>query len=682
MSIHLPSTRVRNLLAAFAVSLGLILLLQSLANAGAESITPTVFTIAPGDAERVPLDRDDGVCTLAEAVEAANDQGQSNPPLNDCGSASAGLNVIQLQAGNYDLTAQVTVINGGNTATFNIVTPILIQGSGEESTAIRRTQNATDDFRFFHVGTFGKLTVDQMTLTGGSANAGSGGGAVYIASGGMFSLTNSSLISNTARFGGGIYNSGDTSIVDSNLVGNSASEDEYSNGGAIYNTDDLIVTTSDLTGNSATLDGGAIYNSIGGSGVMVINFSSIAGNVANSDVTNGGNGGGVYHHTGPLYLNFSTVAGNLALPDTPGDQGGSTNNGGGIYASDVLTAVGTLVDTNAARNGAGLYTSPTANVVLSQTLVIANAAAENGAGIYNEGELWTDNAIVWANIAAQGDGGGLYIDVASGPEADLRNSTIYGNQSLQGNGGGIFNRTQTGEYTTLSNVTLANNQALAGDGGGFYNAEGRAVIASSTIAYNTASAGDGGGIFSGDLVTSDSVRLRNSLLTDNSSSNSSASGNCSGPITSQDYNLDSGASCALAGTGDISNGIADLDSLSPPDPMAVLSGDITPSFGLLGNSQAINAANPTACYDAQNILNNDMPLETDQRGEARVQDGRCDIGSVESQAPTAVTLASLETAAASATATLGWPTAGFALLAGLGLAAAIVRRRRVAAVHA
>lgn len=683
MNSRPPVAAGQNVWVIIAVSLVLALFANDLPGATAAGNAPTVFSIAPGDAERVPLDRADGVCTLAEAVEAANDQGMSNPALNDCGSASAGLNVIQLQAGNYDLTQQVTVINGGNTATFNIVTPIVIQGPGDESTAIRRTDAATDDFRFFHVDDFGKLTIDQVTLTGGSANAGSGGGAVRINPGGMFSLTNSSLISNTARFGGALYNSGDSHIVDSNLVGNSASEDANSQGGAIYNTDDLLVTTSELTGNSATLDGGAIYNSIGGSGVLIINFSSIAGNTANSDVANGGNGGGIYHHTGPLNLNFSTVAGNLAVPDVLGELGGGTSNGGGIYASDELTSVGSLLDTNAALNGAGLYTSPSANVVLSQTLLIANAAAENGAGIYNQGELWLDNAIVWANIAAQGDGGGLYIDTASGsgPESDLRNSTIYGNQSLAGNGGGIFNRTDFGNYTTLSNVTLSSNQAPAGSGGGFYNETGsRAVIASSTIVYNTAAGGDGGGIFNAS-ATVDDLRLRNSLLADNTSSNSAASGNCSGLLSSQDYNLDSGVSCALAGAGDISNGVADLDSLSPPDPMAVLSGDITPSYALLGASQALNAANPAACYDAQNILNNDLPLENDQRGEPRVQQGRCDIGSVESQAPTAVTLASLQ-AGGAAPAAAGWPAAGLALLASLGLVAAVVAGSRRQGVKA
>lgn len=678
MSSRPNSAASRNICLIIAASLALALSVQALPEVTAASSAPTVFSIPPGDAERVPFDRDDGVCTLAEAVEAANDQGMSNPPLNDCGSASAGLNVIQLQAGNYDLTQQVAVINGGNTATFSIVTPILIQGPGDESTAIRRTEAATDDFRFFQVGDFGKLTIDQITLTGGSANAGSGGGAVRIDSGGMFSLTNSSLISNTARFGGALFNGGDTYIVDSNLVGNSASEDANSQGGAIYNTDDLVLTTSELTGNSATLDGGAIYNSIGGSGQMIINFSSIAGNTANSDVANGGNGGGIYHHTGPLFLNFSTVAGNLALPDAPLEMGGGTSNGGGIYASDELTSVGTLVDTNAALNGAGLYTSPSANVVLSQTLLIANAAAENGAGIYNQGELWLDNAIVWANIAAQGDGGGLYIDTASGsgPEADLRNSTIYGNQSLVGNGGGIFNRTAFGNTTTLSNVTISNNQAPAGSGGGFYNdTSSRAVIASSTIVYNTVG-GDGGGIFNANSAVDD-LRLRNSLLADNTSANTAASGNCSGLLSSQDYNLDSGVSCALAGAGDISNGVADLDSLSPPDPMAVLSGDITPSYALLGASQALNAANPAACYDAQNILNNDLPLEIDQRGEQRVQQGRCDIGSVESQAPTAVTLASLQAGgAAAAPATVDW------LVVGLVLVVAVVAGLRRQAIKA
>jgi hypothetical protein len=63
-----------------------------------------------------------------------------------------------------------------------------------------------------------------------------------------------------------------------------------------------------------------------------------------------------------------------------------------------------------------------------------------------------------------------------------------------------------------------------------------------------------------------------------------------------------------------------------------------------------------------------IALLTDQRGEERVQDGRCDIGSVESQAPTAVTLASLQTDSASPTSGWGWLAAGFALLAGLSAA--------------
>jgi hypothetical protein len=76
MSILLSPTTFRSLLVMIAVSVGLTLLLQGLVSAGAESTTPTVFAIAPGNAERVPFDPADGICTLAEAVEAANDQGQ------------------------------------------------------------------------------------------------------------------------------------------------------------------------------------------------------------------------------------------------------------------------------------------------------------------------------------------------------------------------------------------------------------------------------------------------------------------------------------------------------------------------------------------------------------------------------------------------------------------------------
>ena len=72
-------------------------------------------------------------------------------------------------------------------------------------------------------------------------------------------------------------------------------------------------------------------------------------------------------------------------------------------------------------------------------------------------------------------------------------------------------------------------------------------------------------------------------------------------LTGNSATLDGGAiynNIGGAGVMAVSfSSIADLASLSPPDPMAVLSGDITPRYALLGASQALNAGNPAACVN-------------------------------------------------------------------------------------
>ena len=585
---------------------------SSALQAHAASGPTTTFSIAPGDAERVPFDRADGVCTLAEAVEAANDQGNSNPPLNDCGDASAGLNIIELQAGNYDLTAQVAVINGGNTATFNVVTPITVRGVTSDTTTIRRTGAAQDEFRFFYVGSDGFLTLENLGLDGGFANGGTGGGAVYVSPNGTLLVTRTQMLANTARYGGALYNGGSTTVIDSSFLGNSASEDETSQGGAIYATNNITITASSITANESTDSGGGIYVSGTGSGAAWISLSNISTNVANSDVSNGGNGGGIYHNSGVVTSTLNSITLNAALPSAPIERGAAAAEGGGVYAAGEMNLFFTLVDGNAAESGAGLFNSPAASTTVTSTLFIGNLASATGAGIANEGALDLYNAILWANIA-QGNGGGLYNETLSGPYANIRNSTIVQNQSLTGSGGGVFNLTDSNAWTALSNVTIASNNA-SGAGGGIANGDdGQIVVASSTVANNT-SGGDGGGIASSDPIT-EHVRIRNTILTGNSTGNLVTTENCSGALTSQGYNLDSGTGCAFAEPGDISSGNAALDSLAPADPLQVLQGNITPAYDLLPDSQAINAANPAACYDARNVNNNGMPLETDQWGE-------------------------------------------------------------------
>ena len=109
------------------------------------------------------------------------------------------------------------------------------------------------------------LTLNNCTITGNSADQGSGGGIYNDAYAGSATLTiiNCTISGNSAWPGGGIFNdgSGDGSatvtITNSTLSGNS--DNGWNYGGAIVNIGRLTITNSTLSGNSAA-SGGAIYN--------------------------------------------------------------------------------------------------------------------------------------------------------------------------------------------------------------------------------------------------------------------------------------------------------------------------------------------------------------------------------------------------------------------------------------
>jgi subtilisin-like proprotein convertase family protein len=92
--------------------------------------------------------------------------------------------------------------------------------------------------------------------------------------------------------------------------------------------------------------------------------------------------------------------------------------------------------------------------------------------------------------------------------------------------------------------------------------------------------------------------------------NSSGGVNCTSALISNGNNLDSGTSCALSATGDISN----TDPLLGP---LGSNGGSTLTRQLQVDSRAIDAGNNTSC----------PPI--DQRGIARPQGDRCDIGAYE-----------------------------------------------------
>jgi hypothetical protein len=102
------------------------------------------------------------------------------------------------------------------------------------------------------------------------------------------------------------------------------------------------------------------------------------------------------------------------------------------------------------------------------------------------------------------------------------------------------------------------------------------------------------------------LTLRNTIVT-----NSPAGGNCSAGITNGGNNMDSGATCGWG-----SNNGSRSNTLPRLGPLAN-NGGPTLTLALLPGSPAIDAGNPATC------------TASDQRGVARPQGDRCDIGAYE-----------------------------------------------------
>lgn len=165
------------------------------------------------------------------------------------------------------------------------------------------------------------------------------------------------------NFGGGLYNSGVTTVDRCTFSANSVTN--Y--GGAIYNAlnASLTVTGTTFTGNHAGLYGAAISNS----SVLLLNGSTFNANHA------GFEGGGIYSDfSSTLTITNSTFTANLA-----DFFGGAVFNGSPRFTIQSST----LVANSALRIGGGIYNDffGTPSSQVSHTIVALNTAPE-GADIF------------------------------------------------------------------------------------------------------------------------------------------------------------------------------------------------------------------------------------------------------------------------------------------------------------
>lgn len=336
------------------------------------------------------------------------------------------------------------------------------------------TLNGQDNVRLVQVSPTGNLTLKNIVLEHGLANAADGGAIHNL---GQLALDHVTLQNNRANYGGAIFTNGTLDITNSTFKNNLAIQ-----GGAIYAdsaTSLLTISNSAFTENQANVThlGGAIY-------------SSAAFDISNTQFkkNKAGSGGAIYARK--LYPNtngaitastFSenetTGADNFAkggalvienLPVTISSsqlQSNRTVTGGAMYVGvegQLSLETSTLTNNHALYYGGALYNKGEAG--LSQVTLSDNDAMFGGA-IENYGVLWLGNATLSGNQATYGDA--LMNDSGT---ATLVSVTVVTTNSNTSNGGAIWNDAVYGPQLSLTNVLLSNSNDGIGVNCTFYTA--------------------------------------------------------------------------------------------------------------------------------------------------------------------------------------------------------------------
>ena len=235
----------------------------------------------------------DGLCTLREAITAANTNVESGATPGECGAGSGTDSDTISLAG---LAGTITL----GSALPDISSDMTISGPGLSQLTISGDNNV----RVFHlpITNPGPVSFSGLTISNGRADMDVGGGiysetsaavnvnacsisnnfaglggAIANSSNGTFTITNSTINNNSAGTAAGFYNgSGTLNIIGSTLSNNSTTQGGFGNGGGVNTgSGTLNVINSTLHNNTAFGGGGGIYS----------NSTDAVINVSNSTIT-------------------------------------------------------------------------------------------------------------------------------------------------------------------------------------------------------------------------------------------------------------------------------------------------------------------------------------------------------------------------------------------------------------
>jgi hypothetical protein len=398
-------------------------------------------------------------------------------------------------------------------------------------------------------------------------------------------LSDNVLTGGTFPYGGGIYGSGYGSVVvnDSTITGNRVDGGGGARGAAGF-----------FYGN----DGSALASGVGAPGLLSVNITNtmIDGNTAAEE---SGGFGFRSNETNPIEITItdSTISNNVAM--TSDGAAGLTHSPDGFFDNASLTIVNTTMSGNSSAGTGGAFYAEQTYVSIIDSTIDGNTAALEGGGFFVRGT-------------------GLASSNYSAPTTRVIRSTISNNVS-GARGGGAF-----AQYTNLliDNSTISGNSAV--NGGGIFSYANNYTddfhdslleLRSSTVTNNAANQGGGIYAYYGSIS-----EFHNSIISGNTAATS--------PDILQYYSGSESTSTyySLVGDGtgsmlvDGTNGSLVGDAMNPIDALLGLlanNGGNTLTHLPMSGSPAIDAGDPLVMGGV------------DQTGGPRVNDGRIDMGSVE-----------------------------------------------------
>jgi predicted outer membrane repeat protein len=617
-----------------------------------------------------------GVTTLRAAIEEANAlAGADNIDFSVSGT-------VNLTMGALSVASELDIDGGGNITIDGQSNSTVLELTGSAVSTVSNLIIANGSAtKGGGINSAGDLTLSSAVVLDSAATE--MGGGIY--SSGSLAITNLSVITGNSAgttgtaYGGGIASYGGSLTIDNSTVSQNSST-QY--GGGVFAAQGTVqvLNNSSITGNSvvnttgAYSSGGGISvasGTYGGGGAIAFDLTIDNSNISDNtlDGTNFPYGAGVYSFGfGSVSITNSTITGNRN-EGTGGARGGAGFNwpAAGISPGTLYIDIeDTVIEDNYSFEESGGFglrgQSADANVVMTveRSQIMNNTAYGAGGG----GFLWTgggtDPAAATLNIVESVISGNFTFGTGGGIEVqnnvvNITDSTIDDNYA-SANGGGIYTATggiDTTGYspgiTTITRSTISNNYS-AGSGGAVYAYDVDLVVENSTISGNNSLA-LGGGItktvaptYVGTIYDS-TVSINNSTITNNDSgagagglhanayassgaSNSIISGN-TGVTTDFTATLPPSVSYSLIGDGTGS-------TLAPanPDANGNIVGDTASPIDALLGALGMNGGNtlthlPMAGSPAIDAGDPAFAGGVDQTGNSRVNDGRVDMGSVE-----------------------------------------------------